>query len=268
MSTFGPAAGHLRSAISALFLVLALILVCSGASRADSFAPGFMTTHDQDAWSDDPTAVALLVNNYNSVYSSSFGVVQVGLPDPGFSIQFTDSAFVLDYLPATGPPGALNVDLIDPLVSSSNAFGGEVLALTLNINFSAVGLLPHTSAIPFGSLVLTGLDGTSIAGLDGLTVSQVLAIDNTALGGGSTGYGLGGFSELDGLDSLTADLNSSFGAGGVSDFADAHLTATNGNPTPMPEPSSVLLLACGLLGLGMLGGWQRRRGMTIRYLSV
>jgi hypothetical protein len=58
----------------------------------------------------------------------------------------------------------------------------------------------------FMPLFLTGFDDTPFAGLDGITVSQFLAIDNMALGGGSTSY------SINDLKLISTNLNPAFGA--------------------------------------------------------
>jgi hypothetical protein len=98
----------------------------------------------------------------------------------GQDMKFTGAGAIENYLPASGTPAALNADLIDPTSSSSGQFGGEVLALRLNVDFSAAGITQGPGG-PFGALTLTST-GMS---LDGQTVLQVLAAMNTALGGGN-----------------------------------------------------------------------------------
>ncbi len=70
------------------------------------------------------------------------------------------------YLPASGPPGALNADLLNPVSSSSGEFGGEVVALRINVDFSAAGITQGPGG-PFGALTL----GSTGMSLDGQTVT-------------------------------------------------------------------------------------------------
>ena len=175
---------------------------------------GDLTTYPQAFWSDDPTASSLLLNNYIAVYPG--GIVEVGIAGAaGFSMLFTGVLEVLAYLPAVGPAGALNSDLVDPTSSSAGGFGGEVLALQLNVDFSDQGVLPHDAAVRFGDLTLCGL--SSPVGLNTLTVRQVLAIANTLLGGGTSSFTIAE------IDPILRELNASFGSGSVSTFAQDHL---------------------------------------------
>ncbi len=170
-------------------------------------------TYTQARW-EDATVAPLC--SYDSVYSSNFGVVEVGIPGAaGFSIQFSAAFFVLNYLPASGPVGPLDGDLVDPSSSSSGAFGGEVLALTFNVDFSDAGVLGGNSGIRFGDLTLGNFSALPL--INGLKVREFLGLVNTLLGGGSGSYSIAD------LAPVTAALNSSFEAGGVSSFAQEHL---------------------------------------------
>jgi hypothetical protein len=138
----------------------------------------------------------------------------VGLPNPGYFLQFDSAQALRDFFPQTGPPGPLNGSLADPTNSASGQFGGEVAALKLNIDFSDAGLLGIV-AVPFGDLTLCGL--TVDADLNGMSVRQFFDVVDTALGGGSTPDSIAD------LNALTAQLNASFAAGTPSTFAQDHL---------------------------------------------
>jgi len=79
-----------------------------------------------------------------------------------------------------------------------------------------------------------------LSGLNGLTVSQFLAIANTCLGDGSCPYG------LNNVAGITDELDASFPGGTVSTFADSNLALPS---SVTPEPSSLLLFGTSLLGL-------------------
>jgi hypothetical protein len=132
------------------------------------------------------TANNLLLSDFSSVYNAGGGdgTLVVGI---GNSISFTGSDGLFNYLPGVGTAGALVQDYENPTTTSSGAYGGEVVALRLNVDFSAAGFLPGTSGIPFGNLYLTGFD-PALAGLNGMTVSQFLTLNETLLGGGSGIY--------------------------------------------------------------------------------
>jgi PEP-CTERM motif len=237
-------------------LLFALILVCSGAARADSFSAGQYVTYGQVEWGDVPNgtnAATLLADNYNAVYLPTVDVFTIGIPDPGYSVTFTGSDELLTYMPEVALPGVLGSDAVNPSTLPSGSFGGDIAALKLNIDFSDAGLLPSG----FGNLWLTGL-GSGLTGFNGITVRQFEGDMNSVLGGGTS------FPDILQLDTLVFDVTASFNPT-YNDltFADAHLTATDpngGGTTPTPEPSSLLLLASGLLALGIFHYRQRRHG--------
>jgi hypothetical protein len=145
---------------------------------------------------------------FNSVYPSG---VEVGVPGSGvYSMIFTSSAAVEAYLPAGGKAGALTGDLTDPTSSSSGVFGGQVLALRINLDFNSAGLLDDVHD-DFGSLVLSN---TSTP-FDGKTVLEVLQYADVALGG--TG------SDISILNSIVTSLNEAFDNCEPTQWARDHL---------------------------------------------
>jgi hypothetical protein len=245
-----------------LFLMFASILLCSGTARADDFTTGGFVTYTQGDWPSDPTAMALLENNFGNVYASNGFTLDVGV---GYSISFDGAIAIINYLPSPGLAAPLTSDQLDPTTTSSGVFAGDVTALALDVDFSAAGLL-GTSTMPYGNLVMTGWSG-DLAGLNGMTVNDLLAVAEAELGGSSTTYPIAD------LDSVVAQTSAAFPAGstivngmvtitdgefvGTLPFATDHLelpdAAPNPNtPTTAPEPSSLLLLSGGLAGLGFM----------------
>ena len=130
-------------------------------------------------------------------------------------MTFTSPAAIESYLPAVGPSGVLDACLINPSSSHSGEFGGEVLALELNVDFSAAGFTEGSGG-PFGNLNLCGT-GTPY---DGMSISAILAAANTALGNG----GLPPGSNPDSFGDLLHALNDSFDECTPDGFAQMHLT--------------------------------------------
>ena len=227
--------------------LLLVLLACAGAAHADIWHNGDLTTYTQDNWGGVPGVAGgatLLVASYDAVYAGTFGIVTVGSTS-GFTMRFTDAASVLTYLPAIGTFAPLNGSVLNPLSTASGGFGGEVLGLELNVDFSDAGLLPGSSGLRFGDLILQNF--STFTAVNGLTVRQFLVDVNTLLGGGSTAF------TIPDLGSTIGDINASFSAGTASVFAQAHVVAPTSAGT-VPEPSSWLLMITAMLLLG----WYRR----------
>jgi hypothetical protein len=210
-------------------LLLPLLTLCfCSVTLAQPWHDGDVITYSQDSWGTPSSAAGQLLSAlYDTIYFSTFGVLEVGLPGPaGFSLRFTGSPAVLAYLPQVTAPGPLDADLLDPTTSSSGALGGAVVALTLNVDFSDYGATLGASGLAFGDLTLCGLAGQP--NLNNLTVRQFLAVVNTAIGGG------GAPNSFDDLYQVTESLNLSFDSGIPTQFAQEHLarpTTTNHCPT-------------------------------------
>jgi hypothetical protein len=175
---------------------------------------GDMLTYSQGTWSTDPAASSLVTDHYSSLYAA--GLFEVGVSgSAGFSMIFTNAVDLLKYIPTSGTIGPLTSDLINPTTTESGAFGGEVTALKLNIDFSDASLVHGTAGIAFGSLTLCGF--TSTPALNDTTVRQFSSTVNTLLGGGSSTY------TISDLDPIAANLNTAFLDSTPSTWAQQHL---------------------------------------------
>ncbi len=197
---------------------------CSPGAPGCGWEDGDMVTYSQDSWGGDPsmsTAAALLVNRFDFVYPS--GAVEVGISGmAGFSMVFTSASAILNYQPASGGNAPLNSDLLDPTSSSSGAFGGYVLALQLNVDFSDSGDISGTAPLRFGDLRLCGL--TVTPSYNGMTVREFLAAANQALGGGPAAH------LIDDIATLANNLSLAFESGSASLFAQDHLFSSASCP--------------------------------------
>lgn len=175
------------------------------------FVTGDFKTFTQGGWGAPPNGnnpAALLAQNFTTVFGSGFTVGVAG--NAGYSMTFASSTAVKNYLPAGGTPAALTADLVNPTSSSAGVFGGQVTALRINVAFSLASVNPAS----FGSLKVIGT-GTP---LDGLTVLQVLAICESALGGSNTSG-----ATYPQLNEIATNLNEAFDNGNPSSWAQAHL---------------------------------------------
>jgi hypothetical protein len=238
-------AGSLREIGCAVFAITAFLGYAVSAA-ASVWQVGDETSYAQAIWGGDPgvdPGATLLVADFDTVYASEGGAI-VGSPS-GFTMVFTDTASVLAYMPSINGYAPLDGSALNPISTASGAFGGDVLALEFNVDFSDAGFLPATSGIPFGDLVLEGF--STLPQLDGLTVRQFLGDMNTLLSGGSS---IVSIDDVGGppLDPILSSLNASFSDGMPQQFAQDHLVAPT-VVTPTPEPSSLAILIAGLLGL-------------------
>jgi hypothetical protein len=180
---------------------------------------------------------------------------EFGFPFPGGTVMdFSGPDAMSTFLPQSGAPAGLDHSLSDPTSTSAGVFGGQVVALGLNVGFSDLGVLSHPLGVSFGDLILTGYTGT-VAGLNGRTVRQLNQIVNAALGGGFEP-----FSIVD-LSQVVGETNSSFEGGYISAYAETHYEL----PTvtaPVPEPSTWALTFLPMLGIGLFA--QRRRAPSSR----
>jgi hypothetical protein len=232
---------------------LAALALAALPARATTFTEGEFVTWSQGAWGEDPSPGNIafsLEQNFDSVFAKSGGLLEVGIPGTtGFSIIFDGPDAIITYLPQNGTPDVLIADLLDPVETSSGAFGGEVVTAALNVTFSDANLLAHPPGVFFGDLVLKKLEslagvGPEVAELDGMPVREVFSDANTPLGGGASQ-----FTSQD-MFILLNDINQSFNAGPVSTFAMEHLAFPAS--TPVPEPSTWGMLLIGFAGLGFV----------------
>jgi hypothetical protein len=114
--------------------------------------PQIFCSYTQGGWGAKPegnNSAQRLADNFAAAYPSG---VEVGIAGAGgFSMKFSSAPAIQAYLPASRQPKALTADLVNPTSSASGNFGAQVLALQLNVDFSAASI----TTPGFGSLILT-----------------------------------------------------------------------------------------------------------------
>lgn len=183
---------------------------CTPGVAGCGWAPGDMLTFAQFAWGDGSTPAGVLLSaNYNTLYG---GTLIIG---GTFFALYTSATAVFTYLPALGSAGSLTASVQNPASTSSGELGGEVLALRLNVDFSAASLLG--TAFDLGSLRFCNY--SDVPALNNQTVSQFLATANNLLGGGGAPFGAVTAAVV------ASQVNSAFINGVPSAFAQANLVA-------------------------------------------
>ena len=114
-------------------------LSLSRACQTEPWQTNEFSTYTQNEWPTQPAPLTLLYNDFANVYNLSDGDLVVGDSPGGTLLLFTTPDAVVEYLPASGPVAALDQDVTDPTSTSSGAFGGDLTALQLNVDFDAVG---------------------------------------------------------------------------------------------------------------------------------
>jgi hypothetical protein len=117
-------------------------------------------------------------------------------------LRFTTPRAIARFLPAAGRPGVLRYSRMHPHTTEAGPLAGHTLALRLNVDFSAKGLIPP------------GLGALKVAPghkLSGRTVAEVLAVANAVLGEGTVALPAG--CTLPELNEAVARINDNFGGG-------------------------------------------------------
>ncbi len=128
--------------------------------------------------------------------------------------KFNTAKSVEDFLPAGGPSNSFTMNYTDPTSTSAGVLGGQVLALLLNVKYDEAGFL-GSNPLKLKDLIIAS--GT----FAGMTVNDFLAIANTAIGGGVTGYT---YSQI---NAAATAINENFDNGTVNK---GYLKCGNSNP--------------------------------------
>jgi hypothetical protein len=178
----------------------------------------FMTV-TQGGWGSKPAGNnpgMLLKDNFSLVYPTSVFPLGVVIGDSGSSacpadggapyrINLASAGAIQGFLPQGSAPNALNKCETDA-GRKITVLAGQVLALTLNVDFSYAGITQPG----LGSLMVVS------GPLAGRTVNDVLAIGNCMLSGrDSTSCGAEGLT-LSGINDVTTRINENFDGGTVN----------------------------------------------------
>ncbi len=159
------------------------------------------TTFTQGGWGSPSNSAPGKIRDqyFNTVFP--IGLV-IGNASGNYHLTLTSASAVKDYLPDGGTAAAYTQNYSNP-TSHINVLSGQLAALKLNVAFSAAGVL-GSNTTKLGDLVIAS------GPFYGKTVSQMLALAEIAIGGGSlNGYTFSQFN-----DAATA-VNENFDNGTV-----------------------------------------------------
>ena len=220
--------------IAWFFTGVATLLVLATPAMAQTFAYGNYCTFTQGGWGATPhgnNPAMILANNFSTVYPSGVVIGDTAL----YTMTFTSALAIQNYLPAGGKAGALTGSLTDPTSSPSGVFGGQVLTLELNVDFSTAGIIQGA----VGSLFVFNTNTS----FDGKSVWDVLAAANYALGGGNLAdighadYSIrGNVTGTYNLNDLVSFLNQGFDNCYPSGWVQDHLTPNSSGGDNPPPP--------------------------------
>jgi hypothetical protein len=112
-------------------------------------------------------------------FASCFPTGMVVGDTAGYTATFTSSGAVEGFLPQGGPAASLIQDHVDPTSTEAGVLGGQLVALTLSVNFDLCDASFGASPINLRNLVVC--DATSDC--NGMTVTNLLAEANAAISG-------------------------------------------------------------------------------------
>jgi hypothetical protein len=189
-------------------------------------------TFTQGGWGNTPAG-----HNPGSILAANFATVYPGGVTIGGikTLKFTSALAVRNFLPQGGTPKALTASAVNP-TGKITVFAGQVLALRINVDFGAAGVLLDANGDPVGNLAAlrlcnfaagdllgdTPLTAAQATALNTKSVANILADANTALGGGALPSYVSNISQLSALTTL---LNEAFDNCVATAWAKAHLCA-------------------------------------------
>jgi hypothetical protein len=205
--TFSPASGSCLPVGTNVVTVTATDGCGNQASRTFTVIvvpnySGCYVTYTPGGWGAPPNGnnvATLLQKTFTSMYGSAFKVGGT------YTITLTSQLAIQNFLPSGGTPSVLTKNYSNPLSTSAGEFASQVTALKLNCDYSNKGLF---------KVGLTSLHVAPGKTLAGYTVTQVLALAQTVLGGKTSALPAG--VTVSSLTTLLSGINGNYD-GGLTD---------------------------------------------------
>ncbi|MHC1738611.1 MAG: choice-of-anchor A family protein [Ignavibacteriaceae bacterium] len=160
------------------------------------------TTFTQGGWGSPSNSTPGRIRDlyFNEVFPSGLVI------GTGNTLTLTTASEVKDFLPAGGTSGSFSQSYVNPKKTSAGVLAGQVVALSLNVNYDAAGKIGSNST-DLGDLIIVS------GPFEGKSVSQFLVIANQAIGGEETGYT---FSQI---NDMATKINENFDDGTTNNGA-------------------------------------------------
>lgn len=186
-------------------IILMMMLAAASLVHAqigDPCMPEGCRTQTQGGWGGNCNG-----NNPGCVRDANFAAVfPNGLTVGGdYTILFTTSAAVRNFLPAGGTGGVLTQNYNNPTSTSAGVFAGQVTALAVSLGFSNAGVTGFCNLGALYYLSAYHLDDNPFAGM---TVQELFALANDVLGGDVSGLPFG--TAISDLNDVITDINENF----------------------------------------------------------
>lgn len=166
------------------------IKLVAGSCPVGGFYCGDLVTFRQDDWAGDDcgknTAGNLRDDYFDDVFPNDLLIGDAdGLDGDGvYAVKLTSSWKVAKFLPQDGKSGALKQDATNPTWTAAGQLAGELVAAKLNVAFDEAGkfdpIKKRDDLKLADMLFATGVDVKLI----GLSVAEVIALADLAIGGG------------------------------------------------------------------------------------
>lgn len=145
---------------------------------------GVFSTYSQGGWGAKPAGKnpgAFLRDKFAEVFPAGF------LVGGGYTLLFTSSQAIQDFLPAGGPPSVLTGSAVNPTTTSAGVFAAQVMAVKLSVSFSQHDKMPGETVGDAYTLsdVLVGDNPTrsELRPFAGMAIGELLHVAENVLGG-------------------------------------------------------------------------------------
>ncbi|MCF8242719.1 MAG: choice-of-anchor A family protein [Melioribacteraceae bacterium] len=181
-----------------LFILISFTMLLGTITAQECDLTG-METYTQGGWGSTPNGGnpgTIREDHWDDVFPDGMIISSV------YTLTFTSSDAIEDFLPSGGRPGAMDEDRTNPWKGKhvGGNFGGQVVALTLNVEYDAAGFIGENDYALEDLIIVEDP-------FEGMTVREFLTLAQNALTGTETEY------EFSELNEMATELNENFDDG-------------------------------------------------------